>query len=154
VTGSGNFAPIDFLTAMYAAGAQPYMDAVGHHPYAQPASPGVYETWSAWSQMNDTSPSLRSVMVSNGDTAKPIWATECGAFTGTSTNFDSTAQQATDVGDALSLWKAATYPKGPIFVYQHRDEANNAGNQGDNWGLYEYDGVTAKPAAATFKNAS
>ena len=38
--------------------------------------------WSPWRQMFATRPSLRSVMISHGNKAKKIWATEYGAPTG------------------------------------------------------------------------
>ena len=71
-----NSSPIDFLKAMYADGAKGSFDALGYHPYSYPALPDTYESWSGWSQMAQTSPSIRSVMTSNGDSGKPIWITK------------------------------------------------------------------------------
>ena len=82
VTDGTNISPIDFLTAMYADGAKGSFDALGYHPYSYPALPDTYETWLAWSQMGQTPVSIRSVMKSNGDSARQIWITEFGAPTG------------------------------------------------------------------------
>lgn len=80
---SSALSPITYLTQAYTAGVQGYFDALGMHPYSWPAyptDPGA--TWNAFFQMAGTSPSLRSVMIANGDTAKKIWITEYGAPTG------------------------------------------------------------------------
>ena len=67
-----NIAPITFLQDMYADGAQGSFDALGDHAYSNPALPDTYETWSGWSQMDQTTPSLRSVMTANGDADKQM----------------------------------------------------------------------------------
>src|ERR1017187_5211443 len=77
-----NINAVTFLQDMYAHGAKGSFDAVGYHPYSYPALPNTYESWSGWSEMNQTTPSFRSVMTSNGDAAKQIWITEVGAPTG------------------------------------------------------------------------
>jgi hypothetical protein len=81
-TQGGNYNPIDFLKAMYADGARGNFDALGYHAYSYPALPDNYEPWSGWSQMAQASPSVRSVMTSHDDGAKPIWITEVGAPSG------------------------------------------------------------------------
>ena len=80
VTKNHNISAIDFLKAMYADGAKGSFDAFGYHPYSFPELPDSNE--SGWSQMARTSPSLRSVMIRNGDGNKPIWVTEFGAPSG------------------------------------------------------------------------
>ena len=82
ISESGNISPIDFLSNIYRDGAEPYFNAVGIHPYSYAALPANFYNWSAWSQISNTTPSLRSVMIANGDTAKQIWITEFGAPTG------------------------------------------------------------------------
>ena len=76
-----SYSPVTFLKGIYANGGGNSFDAVSHHPYCWPAFPGDPEAWSAWYQMYGTSPSLRSLMTSNGDGGKKIWATEFGAPT-------------------------------------------------------------------------
>jgi polysaccharide biosynthesis protein PslG len=73
-----NMSMIAFLRAIYAAGAKPYMSSVAVHPYCYPALPGQYYSWSAWSQMSLTTPSIRSVMRQHNDANESIWITEFG----------------------------------------------------------------------------
>src|SRR5438552_3972917 len=74
---STGYDPIDFLLGMYANGAGGSFDALSHHPYERYF--GIaYHPCSGWSQMQETNPSLRSIMTSNGDGAKKIRATEYG----------------------------------------------------------------------------
>ena len=77
----GSTLPLTFANDMYAAGAKGYFDVFGDHPYSYPAPPTDILEWSGWSKMSQTSPSLRSIMVANGDAAKPVWMTEVGAPT-------------------------------------------------------------------------
>jgi len=79
----GNIAPIDFTEALYAEKAGESFDAFGFHPYCYSGTfncPADYAEWSAWSQMNDTPRSIRSIMKKNDDDKK-IWVTEFGAPT-------------------------------------------------------------------------
>jgi hypothetical protein len=65
---------------MYANGAKGSFDALGYHAYSFRELPDTYG--SGWSQMAQTSPSPRSMMIRNGDGNKPIWVTEFGAPSG------------------------------------------------------------------------
>jgi hypothetical protein len=130
-----NIAPRTFLSTLYEAGAGDSFDAVSHHPYCFPAAaPGEYYEWCAWSQMADTSPSMRSIMVDNGDAAKKIWMTEYGAPTeGWGGVGEET--QAEWVTEAYDL--AASYDwAGPLFWYNHRDAPDNVH---DSFGLRRAD---------------
>jgi hypothetical protein len=66
-----------FLREMYAAGAAPYFDVLGAHPYGFAYSPddprGAHEGFNLARLLD-----LRDIMVSNGDRRKPVWATEMG----------------------------------------------------------------------------
>ncbi|HEY63577.1 MAG TPA: hypothetical protein G4O02_03300 [Caldilineae bacterium] len=66
-----------FLEGMYQAGARPFFDALGAHPYGFAYPPddshGAHEGLNM-SRILD----LRAVMAAHGDGAKPIWATEIG----------------------------------------------------------------------------
>jgi ribosomal protein L24E len=143
---AGDIAPIEFLQDMYADGAQGSFDAVGDHAYSFPALPDTFETWSPWSQMDQTSPSLRSVMTANGDAAKQIWITEIGAPTagpdGVGTTF-----QAEDVTQAVAGAKATPWI-GAVFFYTYEDAATDP----DYYGLLNADG-SAKPAWAALAAA-
>jgi polysaccharide biosynthesis protein PslG len=143
--------PITFLEKMYANGAGGSFDAVGWHPYNYPYAIGFY-TWSAWSQMGETSPSARSVMMANGDGAKQIWATEFGAPTGSTSNSMSEAGQAQLVTDAYAKLKTWTWA-GPAFFYSYRNVGTNLSNIADNFGIIRYD-WSLKPAYGAFQTAA
>ena len=69
--------PLTYLEKMYQNGAAGYMDAVGWHPYnwsAGNTSSAMfsYHVASAWSQLEKTSPSVRSLMTAYGDSSKNI----------------------------------------------------------------------------------
>jgi hypothetical protein len=136
---SGDIAPIEYLQDMYADGAQGSFDALGDHAYSNPALPDTFQTWSGWSQMDQTSPSLRSVMTANGDSAKQIWITEIGAPTGGSSAVSTTAQ-AEEVTQAVAAAKSSSWI-GAEFFYTYEDSSSDP----DDYGLLNADG-SAKPA--------
>jgi hypothetical protein len=73
-----SIAPTTFVTSMYANGA--VFDILGFHPYTYPYTPSYDLSTvhgSGWYAMTQ----VRAIMVANGDSAKPIWATEFGAPT-------------------------------------------------------------------------
>ena len=140
-TDGTNFAPVDFLKAVYAAGAQGSFDAVGAHPYCWPAMPGAADDWSAWYQMYGTSTSLRSLMVAHGDGAKKIWATEFGAPTnGPAGSYVSQATQAQMITTAFKLWSGYSWA-GPLFVYQGRDQGTDTSTRENFFGFLNNDGT-------------
>jgi hypothetical protein len=77
------YPPDTMLTQMYAyAAARPMFDALAIHPYTQPVLPAAQlAQFGGWA----TVPTLRSLMVANGDGAKHMWVTEYGAPTGAGT---------------------------------------------------------------------
>lgn len=112
---SRNVNAIDFLERMYAGGAAGSFDALAHHPYGGSEGPSGTHRCNAWNQMAGTSPSLRSVMVANGDAGKTIWATEFGS------EADKLGEQgqAAQIADAMRRWR--TYPwAGRLMVYSYR----------------------------------
>jgi hypothetical protein len=118
-TGGGSINAVTFLKEMYADGAKGSFDAVGYHPYSYPALPNTYESWSGWSQMSQTNPSIRSVMTSNGDSAKQVWITEFGAPTSGPWNVGTANQR-------LMLSQAITYAKeekwiDALYIYTWQD---------------------------------
>jgi polysaccharide biosynthesis protein PslG len=137
----GNVAPIHFLQGMYSAGAKNSFDALGHHPYCYHAEfdcPVQFADWSAWSQMNDTSVSLRSTMISNGDENKQIWLTEFGAPT-SGPNSVSEKTQADMLINAYSELSKLRWA-GPLFVYR-LDETGQDTNDVEDWfGLQDKNG--------------
>jgi hypothetical protein len=131
--------PIEFLQDMYADGAQGNFDALGDHAYSSPALPDTFETWSGFSQMDQTTPSLRSVMEANGDGNKQIWITEIGAPSAGPNGVGTTAQ-AEEVTQAVAAAKSSTWI-GAMFIYTYEDSASDP----DYYGLLNADG-SAKPA--------
>lgn len=117
---STSYAPITFLKDMYADGAEGSFDGVGFHPYSYPVDPDTDIPGSAWSQMSLTSPSIRSIMAANGDSAKKIWITEFGAPTsGTPANV-SDADQSDELVQAISQVKGLSWV-GSFYIYTWED---------------------------------
>jgi hypothetical protein len=140
--------PVNFLKAMYAAGAKGLFDALGHHPYP----PLPYDPTSGtagWNALLYTQ-TLHDVMAANGDGAKQIWGTEWGAPTGASSMSVTESLQATYMGAEYRKW--TTYPfAGPLFTHEIRDESTDTTSWSDNLGLKHVDG-TPKPALTAFRN--
>jgi hypothetical protein len=124
-TSDGDYSPIDFLTAMYGDGVKGSFDALGYHAYSFPALADTYEPWSGWSQMNETSPSIRSVMTAHGDGAKQIWITEVGA---PSSGRQSVGRvgQAEEITQVVQAAKATSWI-GALFVYTLQARPDNFG---------------------------
>jgi len=152
-TDGSSYSPVDFLRGIYANGGAGYFDAVSHHPYCFPASPGDTQGWSAWYQTYGTSPSVRSVMVANGDGAKKIWGTEYGAPTdGPSGAHVSEGAQADMITNAYATWASYDWA-GPLFVYEGRDLGTSTSTRENFFGLLRHD-FTQKPAYAAYQAAS
>jgi hypothetical protein len=132
-TDGTNISPIDFLTAMYADGAKGSFDALGYHPYSFPALPDTYEPWSAWSEMAQTNPSIRSVMNSNGDGGKSIWITEFGAPSSGPGGVGQAAQ-ATALTQAIAAAKKTSWI-GALYIYSWQDDGTDQTNGEDWFGL-------------------
>lgn len=101
--------PVTFLTAMYAAGAAGYFDAVSFHPYqyAVEFSAGAGHAGVPITMAEQ----MYAVMVANGDGNKKIWVTEYGE----PTSVVSDAGQAAYIGDFLRTWRTLDFA-GPAFI--------------------------------------
>jgi polysaccharide biosynthesis protein PslG len=143
--------PVSFLDEMYVNGAAGSFDAVGWHPYNFPYGL-TYYAWSAWSQMSQTTPSARSLMIARGDGAKQIWATEFGAPTGTTSRDVSESTQAQLVKDSYALLKAWSWA-GPAFFYSYHDSGTNKSDIGQNFGVVRYD-WTPKLSYTAYQSAA
>ena len=149
-----NINGINFLEQIYANGGKGYFDAVAHHPYSFPYPPSYVASWSAWYQMFGTTPSLRSVMIANGDGDKKIWATEWGEPTNgvSGDGHVSETQQATDLSEAFKLF--GSYPwAGPLFVHNYRDDGTDTSTRENFFGLLHRD-FTQKPSWTAFHTAA
>jgi polysaccharide biosynthesis protein PslG len=161
----GNIDPIAYLKSMCTDGALAVADAVGIHPYSFPVSPTYLAPWNAWSLMNQTTVSERSIMNGCGAGSKQIWATEFGAptngpgVTATSTNLDLAASP-THVDEsfqALMATQAVQYADsqswfGALFWYSYQDLGTATTTDQNFFGLVRYDG-THKPAFAALQAA-
>jgi Cellulase (glycosyl hydrolase family 5) len=127
---SSSFDPVTFLADMYADGAGGSFDAVGDHPYTFPADPDA-DSQGAWGEMDQTSPSLRSLMTANGDGAKKIWITEFGAPTA--------AEQTTELTEAITAARSTSWI-GAFYIYTWSDQFGGGG-----FGLLDSNG-NPKPA--------
>jgi hypothetical protein len=143
---STSYDPRTFLQDMYADGAGGSFDGVGDHPYSYPATPDEFETWSGWSLMDQTSPSLRSIMAANGDSDKKIWITEFGAPTIDSSVGDS--GESTDLVEAIDQAKSTSWI-GSLYIYTWEDVTTDASN---GFGVLNTDG-SQKPAYSAVADA-
>ncbi|MGI8511485.1 MAG: cellulase family glycosylhydrolase [Solirubrobacteraceae bacterium] len=126
-----------FLSGLYAAGAMGSYDGMAIHPY------------------NDTGFAdlklMRAVQTTAGDTA-PIWITEFGFPTGTSTQWHvSETEQANRITSSFTDLNAIPWVEAAI-VYQLRDKGTNAAAMEDNFGLLRRD-YSPKPAYAALQAA-
>ncbi len=154
------YEPYTYLSDMYAAGAQGYMDAIGEHPYSFPDYPTTsndpkYNPWQymsmGWNNQSCgfTNPNpatcMYAIMNAHGDGAKKIWTTEFGVPTGTAggqpTAF-SQSFQATSIVQAFNAASSVSYA-GPIFNFQWQDDS-----EGD-FGLLDQNG-NPKEALSAF----
>jgi hypothetical protein len=152
VTMAQNISPLEFLTAMYAAGAKDSFDALGNQPYCWDLTgcPSQYDPNSAWSMMGDTPNSLRTLMEMNGDGDKRIWLTNFGAPTVAGPVNEM--QQAQLLTDAAALLRSYSWA-GPMFWFSYRDIAVDGQNPWDWFGVVRPD-FSAKPAHAAFAAAA
>jgi Glycosyl hydrolase catalytic core len=123
-TDGTNYNPADFLTDMYADGAKGNFDVLGMHPYTFPAAPASFGEGSAWSEMAETAPSIRSIMSEYGDGAKQIWITEYGAPT-VGPQAISQADQAQELSQAIGYARENSWI-GAFYIYTWRDIATVA----------------------------
>ena len=142
----GDINEVTFLTSMYADGAHGYFDAIGDHPYSYPALPNTYEAWSGFSELSATSPSIRSVMVANGDSAKQVWITEVGwpSNTTSNTGVAGLTAEADEMSQVASFVEANSWVANFIW-YEWQDDSASAP-----FGIYTSTWA-AKPALTTLQ---
>jgi hypothetical protein len=111
---------VTFVQDMYADGAKGSFDGIGDHPYTYPDQPDSVTFGSTWSEMSQTTPSLRSLMTDNGDSAKKIWITEFGAPT-SGHNAVSEAEQSAELVQAISQSRQISWI-GALYIYTWSDQ--------------------------------
>lgn len=132
--GSWTINPVTFLTRMYAAGAQPFFDALSYHPYSYTMkfSQGMLQADSPVDQLVR----MRRVMLEQGDAPKKIWVSEYGA----PTNRVNEATQAALISDMISTWQELPYA-GPLMLYTTRDLNSSSRSDENRFGVYRSDWV-------------
>lgn len=115
--------PVDYVNAMYAAGAKNFFDALAFHPYHEGLkfSDGEGVPLAPLTQIQN----IYDLMVANGDGAKKIWITEYGV----PTDHVSVQTQAEYIRDLINTWQTMTFG-GPLFIYTTRDDQPGSGKFG------------------------
>lgn len=142
-----------FLARFYAAGAGPFVDGIGNHPYTTPQLPSS-PLAANWRKMGDASPSMRDIMIRNGDGGKRIWITEFGAPTAGTSPYPVVVtewRQARMVEDAYRMGRRSPW-SGPVFWYNYADYCPLSATAPSEcfYGLVRHDG-SPKPAYAAFR---
>ena len=149
---SGNNA--EWISRMYAAGAKGYFDALAVHPYQDPPTAAPDAACEQRVYRFTCLTLIRDQMVSNGDSAKPIWLTEFGwttAQTGDRPGVDE-ATQAVYMTQAISLLRTYAPYVTNAFWYTLRDRDDSTPYE-NAFGLLHVDG-TEKPAFAALQRAN
>lgn len=137
-----NFTPVTFVNDMYLNGAKGSFDYLAVHPYSYPSLPDTYDPGSAWSEMDETNPSVRSIMAANGDSSKKIWITEFGEPT-TGRPGVSPATESETLTQALAYARKEDWI-GAFYIYTWRDSSATP-NHSNSFGIETFNG-TPKPA--------
>jgi hypothetical protein len=126
--GASSYSPQTWLTDLYANGGGSCFDAVAHHPYVD-SSPVSGELGNAWQLMSsEYAPSnLRAIMLSHGDSAKRIWATEVGCNRSALGDSECSAR----IAAALRLWQ--TYSWAGVLCWFTYWDPNVYGLVDGNW---------------------
>ncbi len=160
-----SIAQLTYASQLYAAGAKPYFDALGYHPYSFPALPNYYATWNSWSMMANLPTNIRTIMAANHDSNKKIWITEFGAPTNgsgsiaTTTNYNFTvhpdhvneALQAQMVAQSSEIYKKTPW-LGAFYWYTYQDLGTSRSSTENFFGLLRHDG-SKKPAYYAMREA-
>jgi polysaccharide biosynthesis protein PslG len=150
VAGAPTYVNTKWYAQLYRAGAQPYFDVVGVHPYMSPGDlpPGLPDD----ATMNhlrhlDT---LVALMARHGDAKKPIWATELGWSVHANPSGTppwergvTEAQQAKYLTDAVAVLR--TFPQVDALFWYNSNDSQISGPHVGRFGLLREDG-SPRPA--------
>lgn len=140
--------PVNFLRAMYAAGAHGSFDAFGLHPYP-PMPHDPLSGKIGWNALLQTSLE-HDIMTANGDGNKQIWGTEYGQPTGTSSMAVDEPTQALYIVEGFNYWAGLGYT-GPLFVHTIRDGTTSGSDWSNMMGLTHED-FSPKPSLGALRN--
>jgi hypothetical protein len=114
---------VPFLTAMFAAGAQKSMDAIGVHPYPVVYGSGGAVGWDP-AQMVRWLRRIRAVRDAAGATSEPIWVTEVGESTTTQPGQPPAVTDAQQAADLVQMVRAAESARDvPVLIIHTLDRA-------------------------------
>lgn len=157
-----NIAPITFISAMYDSDTTKDFDGIAIHPYTYPALASYPASWNHWLKIN----AIRQLMITHGDSNKPLWLTEYGAPTGGPGSSHDTTQldnfiygkdfmtetaQEMMMNDVLSLFSQLQGPSGPFFWYSLKDNGSDKSTPENFFGLLRFDN-SKKPAYYKFQS--
>jgi hypothetical protein len=118
---------------------------------------GAADDWVGWNKMYQTKPSIRSIMVANGDGDKKIWATEIGApakrdFDGAWSTGTGTTEvvQSAITAQVVKRWSALPFAGG--LAWYAGIDSSSALVEDDRWGLLRSD-WSPKPGYAALRDA-
>lgn len=143
--GNWTMNPVDFVKAMYNAGANGYFDALSFHPY------DYFSMFGSGNFAASQVQALRDLMnsyLAPGQEQLKMWISEYGL----PTNVVTTAAQQAYIEDFIKTWQNIA-GAGPIFLYTLLDSAGKTEdllNNEAHFGLYYEDG-TPKPIALILK---
>ncbi len=142
-----SIAPATFLTRLFATMDSGVVQGVAIHPYSYPALPTAALNWNTFARL----PEFQQVVAAGEGRALPIWITEFGAPTGSSSSAVSVADQEAIMRDALSCLTGVNWI-GPVFLYNMRDRTGGDANDvEDNFGLLRAD-WSPKPVVAVLQS--
>lgn len=140
--------PETFLQGVYGAGIdRSSYDAVSIHPFSFPALPSGDEDWNTFHRL----PEIYDLVKRNGDGAKPLWLTEYGARTGSTSRSVSLKRHARLLLDAYREAKKLPFVQALSF-YSLRDYAADRNDPEANFGLLKFNG-DPKPAYTKVRRA-
>jgi hypothetical protein len=130
---------VDYMTALYAAGAKNYFDVWSQHTYTKTPQ---YETIVS---------KVRNIMVANGDSAKKIWMTECGWLTRTNSTDNSAVSFNRQAHYLTNFFtRLATYPYVEVVCWYTSRSFDENTHEGS-FGLMLPD-FTRKPSFYAYKD--
>lgn len=130
--------PVDFVQAMYDAGADGFFDAISFHPYnfATPFSEQDDLDWRELMPLYQVT-KIRELMdqhIDPGEEQLKIWITEYGL----PTSVVSAETQRAFLVDLVNAWQSFS-GAGPIFLYSIKDDLNAIGDDRF-FGIFDADG--------------
>ncbi len=140
VLGGISLNDLDYINALYAAGAKDYFDILAVHLYNPGQAPSAY--------LDRELEKLQAAMAARGDGAKSIWLTEIGWYTGTAPHSVSEDQQGRYLEQVYAIANSKSYV-GAVFWNALTDcnASYDASNPEHNYGIYFSDFKPKKAAA-------